>query len=1221
MEAVHSKRPAWLDRPLLTTFTLSWEVVLFAVIVTAAVVTRFYDLGARVMSHDESLHTYFSWVLYKGNGFAHTPLMHGPLQFHLLALTYFLFGDSDFTARIPVVLFSIAAVIFLWRYRRYLGRTGALIAAALFTISPYMLYYGRYVRNESYVAFFGLVAIWALLRYLDTGKQPYLYYLTAATVLHFSSKETSFIYAAQALLFLLFVFINRLLQRPWRDPADRRIFLALLALAAALFTLAAASSLIANLPETLSPGEIPAPPVPGQGGLELAEGSTSPLALWMAGGGLLAVLLSLVFLVRGLTIESPPPEVMRTFVIALASVLLAVALVVALAYYVRGNVVPPVDPAVFAADTPPPSPVIPTSMMLTMLGISVLIAAGAGAASYFLVGSWQDIWPFLRREHSFDLLVLLGSLVLPHLSAFPVRLMGWVATDYSTAALVTTGIFLIPMAGIAIGVGLGWKPMLWLKNIALFYSIFVVFFTTVFTNSSGFWSGLVGSLGYWLEQQGVKRGNQPWYFYILVQVPVYEYLAALGTLLAAALGIRWLRRNSPRAETKKSAKDTPAIAFDEVPPRANPRRQALTLLAFWTVTSMIAYTVAGEKMPWLTVHIALPMLLLAGWSIGRIIEMVDWRQFSAGHGWVALLLLPIAVTSVAGIVLAYFSPTPPFQGDSLDALQATSGFLLSLLAAAGSIYGLVRILRSWPREQVVSVGLTAVFAFLAVLTARTAFTASYINYDRATEYLVYAHSARGVKDALARIEDISMRTTDGLAVGVAYDDDVSWPFTWYLRNYTNARFYGKNPSRDLRNLPVILVGDNNYSKIEPIVGQGYYRFDYIRMVWPNQDYFDLTAERIRTYITDPALRSGIFEIWLNRNYIPYGQAAGHEITISNWSPSDRMRLYVRKDIVAQIWDYGVAPAADVAVADPYEGKEITLAADSVIDFGTGAEGSLNAPRDIALAPDGSIYVTDSRNNQIKQYSANGTLLNAWGETSTLDSNNQPLPGTFNEPWGVAVSPDGRFVYVADTWNHRIQKFTADGRFISQWGFFDQTDDPFAFWGPRGIAVDNDGNVYVTNTGNKRVTVFDANGNFLTQFGELGFGPGQFDEPVGIAISPTTGRVFVADTWNQRIQAFDGNVESGFVAVKQWDVAAWYGQSLENKPYLAVAADGNLYVTDPEGSRILVFSQEGDFLFYWGQYSVGTDGFGVALGITPDNAGGLWVSDSANNRLLHFTLPQ
>src|SRR4030042_93125 len=199
MQNAIENRPSWLDRPLTTLITLNWEKIIFVCILVLAVFSRFYILGARVMSHDENSHVYYSWRFYKGEGFAHDPLMHGPLQFHLIALSYFMFGDNDFTARIPSALMSIGTVAFMWAYRRYLGRIGALVAAVLMLISPYILFYGRYARNESYVALFGVITLWALLRYLETGKARYLYCFTAATVLHFTSKETSFIYAAQAL--------------------------------------------------------------------------------------------------------------------------------------------------------------------------------------------------------------------------------------------------------------------------------------------------------------------------------------------------------------------------------------------------------------------------------------------------------------------------------------------------------------------------------------------------------------------------------------------------------------------------------------------------------------------------------------------------------------------------------------------------------------------------------------------------------------------------------------------------------------------------------------------------------------------------------------------------------------------------------------------------------------------------------------------------------------
>src|SRR3970040_8482 len=122
------KRSSWLDSPILNPQKLNWEYAVFALILIVAILTRFYDLGLRVMSHDETSHVYFSWLFEQGNGYSHDPVTHGPFQFHIVALSYFLFGDNDFTARIPVALFSVAAIAFVWLCRRTLGRTGVIIA-------------------------------------------------------------------------------------------------------------------------------------------------------------------------------------------------------------------------------------------------------------------------------------------------------------------------------------------------------------------------------------------------------------------------------------------------------------------------------------------------------------------------------------------------------------------------------------------------------------------------------------------------------------------------------------------------------------------------------------------------------------------------------------------------------------------------------------------------------------------------------------------------------------------------------------------------------------------------------------------------------------------------------------------------------------------------------------------------------------------------------------
>jgi len=1167
------QKQGWLARPVHPSLpAVTNEIAIFAGIMILAIVTRFYMLETRVMSHDESLHTYFSWLLYRGQGYQHSPMMHGPFQFHIVALTYFLFGANDFTSRIPAALFSIATVAFMWYWRRYLGKWGALVAAFLLVISPYMLYYGRYVRNESFVAFSGVVMLYAMLRHLEVGGRKYLYILAAALTLHFVSKETSYIYVAEALLFLAIYFIVKVTRRPWQDrEGEYRAFVISLGLALLLAAGAAVYGLSIRHAEVASPTETALPSDPN------------------------------------------------------------------------------------ASDSPPAEPEGSLPLPLIILGAAAVV--GFGVAGYYLIRGYT--WDGIRNERSFDLLMVCGLIVLPLLSPILVKVFeNWlhvsIPTEYPEVqtmlqdwrAIFTVAGFLLLMFVIAVVIGWIWDRDKFLKTAAIFWVPYTILYTTIFTNSSGFFTGTVGSLGYWIVQQDVERGSQPWYYYALIQVPMYEFLPALGFFLALIIGLRRRPFSQPASDAPEN--DSPEIT------EAHNFPNTFALLTWWSVISMVAFTYAGERMPWLTVHITLPLILITGWALGRVIEKTDWVGLQERRAPLALAAIVIFIASVFGMMLAMAGPTPPFQGQELAQLQATSAFLLPTIAAILSAVAVIYLLRDWSFDHIKRVTVLVFFAFLAVLTGRAAFRASYITYDQATEFLVYAHGATGIKEIIAQATEISERTTGGMGIALAYDASapdtgVSWPFVWYLRDFTNQRAFDQ-PTRSLRDSVIIIVDQKNFDKIEPAIGLGYYRTDYIRMWWPMQDYFGLVSDRdpnqpfpedyqckgLLSFLklrkskdysrfcegfTNSAIRAGIIQIWLNRDYTQYAQAKGrNDLTIATWQPANTMRLYIRQDVASQIWNYGVVPAPAETIVDPTEGKFILLASDRVVNLAAQPTISLNGPRALGFAEDRTFYVADSRNHRVLHLDQQGNVLHEWGTFAdgvSIDVAN----GTFNEPWGIAVGPDGS-VYVTDTWNHRIQKFTSTGQFIRTWGYFGQGEAPDAFYGPRGLAVDPQGRVYVTDTGNKRIVVFDADGNFITQFGGAGFDPGLFDEPVGIAVDKN-GTVYVADTWNQRIQTFlpiDDGITLSFVPGQQWDVYGWFGQSLENKPYLAVNDAFHVFITDPESYRVVEFDSSGQVVRTWGEYGDGLSNFGLTSGIAIDPDGHVWVTDSVFNRILRFTLP-
>jgi streptogramin lyase len=86
------------------------------------------------------------------------------------------------------------------------------------------------------------------------------------------------------------------------------------------------------------------------------------------------------------------------------------------------------------------------------------------------------------------------------------------------------------------------------------------------------------------------------------------------------------------------------------------------------------------------------------------------------------------------------------------------------------------------------------------------------------------------------------------------------------------------------------------------------------------------------------------------------------------------------------------------------------------------------------------------------------------------------------------------------------------------------------------------------------------------------------------------------------------------------VSAWNGQSLDNKPFLSVDGNGNVFITDPYGGRVLEFNSDGQFLRGWSDLVGDIPALVLPAGVAVDAKGGVWVSDASANHLLHFTLP-
>ncbi|MDQ3699336.1 MAG: TIGR03663 family protein [Chloroflexota bacterium] len=690
-------------------------------------------------------------------------------------------------------------------------------------------------------------------------------------------------------------------------------------------------------------------------------------------------------------------------------------------------------------------------------------------------------------------------------------------------------------------------------GVIVFFAIFVVLFSSLFTNFPGIREGMIGSITYWLEQHGVQRGNQPWFYYLLI-LGVYETIALVFGLLATAYYLS--------------------------------RPTWLTMfLVWWWVLALVIYSWAGEKMPWLIIHIALPMVLLSARYLGEL-ATAPTRRPNDGPG--------------AGATGAFGA-----GGDHW---------------AAGGLSGGTLPRGVWEKRLAF-----ALFAVLGIWTVHTGWPVNFERPDTPRDLLVYTQSAPDVKKVMADIERLSLeQTADARGLGVVVQSGTWWPFSWYMRDFKNAEYPAQLTAPATK--PVVLIAAEDDDKNRPFL-QGYTRTRYKMRWWYPEDYRTIPdqareAGGLLPFLARPDVRTGLWRWLIYREttqplgsydfyvYVKEGltptvaQASsssgaqpglpGQQVGQSGQAGQVSGQPAQVGGVVGQVGQVGEPPvSAARADGQQYLARAVTIV--PVAQWGSNgrAPNQLNTPRGLALDGQGNVYVTDSLNHRVQKFDRSGRLIASWGSEGSGD-------GQFKEPMGVAADAQGN-VFVADTWNHRIQKFDASGKFVAKWA-----GQGGGFWGPRGIGVDGQGNVFVTDTGNKRIQKFDNGGRFLAQLGAPGSGPGQLNEPIGLAVT-ADGELYVADTNNRRIQKF--NAEGRPVA--EWPVAGWQNGA-RNEPYLAVDPEGNVYATDPGGARLLKFSPTGEVLAVGGAFGRQPGQFELPLGIAVGDA--VYVADSGNHRI-------
>lgn len=274
-------------------------------------------------------------------------------------------------------------------------------------------------------------------------------------------------------------------------------------------------------------------------------------------------------------------------------------------------------------------------------------------------------------------------------------------------------------------------------------------------------------------------------------------------------------------------------------------------------------------------------------------------------------------------------------------------------------------------------------------------------------------------------------------------------------------------------------------------------------------------------------------------------------------------------------------------------------------------GEFRGPIGVAVDDSGYVYITDSGNDRIEKFTADGKFVAAWGATGSA-------PGQLRRPMHIRRGADG-LLYVAEYLNDRIQIFAPDGKPVGRIGG-DSLALPAALDASGGVAVSPDGReVWVADFYHHRVAVFARDGRYLRQVGTPGrLLPGRLHYPTDVAFGPD-GTAYVADAYNNRIQRFapDGRLLGGWGGPLGSGLPGRWRGWFRVATGVAVDSAGQVYVADFYNDRIQEFTADGQFLAAWGGKGHELGRFDRPTAVALGPTGEVYVADFGNNRVQVF----
>jgi DNA-binding beta-propeller fold protein YncE len=270
-------------------------------------------------------------------------------------------------------------------------------------------------------------------------------------------------------------------------------------------------------------------------------------------------------------------------------------------------------------------------------------------------------------------------------------------------------------------------------------------------------------------------------------------------------------------------------------------------------------------------------------------------------------------------------------------------------------------------------------------------------------------------------------------------------------------------------------------------------------------------------------------------------------------------------------------------------------------LGTGsAVGQFSYIEDLDVGADGRVWVADTDNSRIQVYNPSTKAFTAYGSLGTGQAR-------FDHPQGIAIASAG--VFVADTNNNRIQKLDLSGNFLASYT---------GVSAPQGVAVDpSDGTVWVADTGNNRILHLSANlQTVLDQISSYGAGNTPFNDPHTLAVYGTT--LYVADSFNNSIVKFDISTGGGgFNPSYSSEISDPGGVAPLYPAGGATASNGDRYLADSGGSRIVRVSAGGTQTVVSPASAGWNDPRDIDFDSQDNTSGLLWVANTSASTVVEL----